>query len=617
MKYFLAGLAMILCFQIANGQDTKAPLAWEYYNNREFEKAAPLFLQLYEKNNIRTYLTYYVNCLLETRDYDTAVKALRKAIRETREISLYVDLGFVYETSGDPVKAQECYKEPLKQFPQSVAGIASLGNTYLNYVQTSYAEMTYELGRKILGNPEEFRMEMANVYFAQRKFTAMLDEYFGLILNQPQYLPTVQAMILNALNHDVDQTLLSLTRDKCYTSIQQLPGVAVYHEMLIWVLVQEKNYLEAVDQTIAMERRDRSSGDKTLQIARISVDGGALDAALKAYLSLIERGPEGNFTGQPGRSYPAGSLYRVARIEYLLTLSESKKLAPETGPDSWRTLTGDFEKTLNELGRTTETGQLFLELARIRADYLGDYQEALKILDEALALPGSQPGFRAESLLLKGDVLLSSGDPWEATFTYSMVDLENPDNPAGSTARLRKAQLAWYTGDFTWSMSLLDVLKGSTSKPIANDAFELSLLIRENQSDTDTTQVFLKELAALDYLIFRKKYREALGKADSVLQATTPEEPVRDDILYKKSHILFSLGDDDQAVRVLEDLTDRYRYDYWGHKALYELGCYYQDERRNPEKATSLFEDFIVEFPNSFYFLDARDRLRVLKTGEQ
>ena len=612
MKYFLAGLAMILSFQVARGQDLKAPLAWEYYNNREYEKAAPLFLQMYEKNNIRTYLTYYVNCLLETRDYDTAIKALRKAIRETREINLYVDLGYVYETSGDPVKAQDCYKEPLKEFPQSVAGIASLGNTYLNYVQTTYAEMTYELGRKILGNPEEFRMEMANVYFAQRKFTAMLDEYFGLILNQPQYLPTVQAMILNALNHDVDQTLLLLTREKCYTSIQQLPGVSVYYEMLIWVLVEEKNYTEAVDQTIAMVRRDHSSGDKILQIARISVDGGDLDAALKAYHSLIDPGPGSQVPAQPGRSFSANSLYRTARIEYLLTLSESKKLNPEADTETWRKLTEDFGLALNELGRTAETGQLFLELARIRADYLADYQEALRILDEALSLPGSQPGFRAESLLLKGDILLSSGDPWEATFTYSMVDMENPDNPAGSTARLRKAQLAWYTGDIPWAMALLDVLKGSTSKPIANDAFELSLLIRENQSDTDTLQFFLKELASIDYLIFRKKFKEALVKADSVLQETGSEEPVRDDILYKKGRILFALGYTDQAVRVLEELTDRYRYDYWGHKALYELGCFYQDQLRNSEKATGLFEDFIAEFPNSFYFLDARDRLKVL-----
>ncbi len=617
MKYFLVGLALILSFQIARGQDLKAPLAWEYYNNREFEKAAPLFLQMYEKNNIRTYLTYYVNCLLETRDYETAIKALRKAIRETREISLYVDLGFVYETSGDPAKAQDCYKEPLKQFPQSASGIASLGNTYLNYVQTTYAEMTYELGRKVLGNSEEFRMEMANVYFAQRKFSAMLDEYFGLILNQPQYLPTVQAMILNALNHDVDQNLLQLTREKCLSSIQQLPGVSAFYEMLIWVLTQEKNYMEAVDQTIAMERRDRSSGERTLQIARISVDGGDLDAALKAYQSLISNTPTSQVPAQPGRALSASSLYRTARIEYLLTLSESRKMNPDTNPDNWIKLSDEFRMAITELGRTVETGQLFLELARIKADYLADYQDALKILDEALLIPGNQPGFRADNLLLRGDILLSSGDPWEATFAYSMVDMENPDNPAGSAARLRKAQLAWYTGDIPWAVTLLDVLKGSTSKPIANDAFELSLLIRENQSSTDSSQLFLKELASIDYLIFRKKLKEALVKADSTLQVTAQEEPVRDDILYKKSIILLDLDYKDQAIRVMEELTDRYRYDYWGHKALYELGCLYQDQLHKPQKAKDLFEAFIIEFPNSFYFLDARDRLRELISQNQ
>jgi len=611
MKQLLAGVLLFLCFQLAGAQEIKAPLAWEYYHAGEYAKAAPIFLKTYEENQVQSYLLYYINCLVELKDYETAIKTVKKAIRQTGDIILYVNLGFLYETSGDANKAKECYQEPLKEFPQTLSGIVSLGNAYMVYLQTQYAEMTYEFGRKILGNPEEFRMEMANVYYAERRFPAMLDEYFALLLNQPQYLPTVEAMIENALNYDVDQTLMQMTHDKTYSSIQQLPGVAVFYDLLVWVLIKEGNYLEAVEQTIAMDRRSHASGERTLDMARTAADEGDPDAALKAYSYLIDQGPEIQPV-QPGLGMPVGSVYRIARIEYLLTQVEKERLNPETNSRRWQSLSDQITQTLNDLGKSAETGQLFLEQARIRSDYLNDYAGALAILDEAVLLPGIHPGFRTDCILLKGDVLLASGDPWEANFAYAMTDLENPDNPSGATARFRKAQLAWFTGNISWAMAQLDVLKGSTSKPIANDAFELSLLIRENESETDTAQVLLKELAGIDYLIFRKKWAEALVRADSLLRVSDPDEPSLDDILYKKGNILFQLGETAQAMQAFEVLADRYRYEYWGHKALFQLACLNQDQLKEKDKAITLFEEFIRDFPNSFYFLDARDRLKSL-----
>ena len=42
--------------------------------------------------------------------------------------------------------------------------------------------------------------------------------------------------------------------------------------------------------------------------------------------------------------------------------------------------------------------------------------------------------------------------------------------------------------------------------------------------------------------------------------------------------------------------------------------CIYQDQLKDPAKATTLFEEFVRDFTTSFYFLDARDRLKALKS---
>jgi tetratricopeptide (TPR) repeat protein len=614
MKRILTVLVLVLSLLRVNAQDATGRLVWEYYSNREYDKAAPLFLRMYEENHIKTYLNYYVNCLIELSDYDTAIKAIKKAIRTTNNITLYIDLGFVYESSGDLKKAEEYYQEPLKEFPQSAAGILTLGSTYSSYIKSYYAESVYELGRQILGDRNAFRMEMASVYFAQRKFTAMVDEYLAYLLQEPQYLPSVEALIQQALSYDVDQTLLQITREKTMEGIQQMPGVQVYYDLLVWVLTLEKKFGEAVEQTIAMDRRTRTSGDKVIQVARVASEAGDYDSAILAYQYLIDKGPSENLPSNGIRLNTGTTPYRTARIEILLMRAEHLR---QSGAElkQWEELVNGYTATMTEFGKTAETSPLYLELARIQAYELKNSSRALAILEDAIAMPGNYPAFRTDCLLLKGDILLASGDPWEASFIYAMVDMENPENPAGSEARLRKARLSWFTGEYAMAMAQLDVLKGSTSKPVANDAFELSLMIRENMNDKDSLQTSLISLAAIDYLLFMGKYTDALQKADSLLAANNPDALDNDDIIYRKVQVYKATGQTEKEIECLNQLLDKYRYEYWGHKALFELACLYQDKLKDPAKASGLLEGFIRDFPNSFYFLDARDRLKTIKAG--
>ncbi|MFA6127047.1 MAG: tetratricopeptide repeat protein [Bacteroidales bacterium] len=606
MKIWITGILLFIGLQSAIGQDNTARLAWEYYNERMFDKAAPLFQRMYEENKVSTYLHYYVVCLIEQRDYDTALKVVKKAQRQNGEVYLNIELGYIYEVSGDMKKADDAFKEPFKNFPQTVAGIINLGSVYSAYAKYQYAEMVFLLGRKTIANPNEFRLELANVYYAERRFPEMLEEYYNLLLSDPKYLLTVQAMIQNALMNDIDRILLQLTRDKTYAYIQQWPGIPTFYEMLIWVLSEEKKFAEAVEQTIALDRRNQAPADRVLQIARLAVSAGDSDAALTAYNYLISKGPA---------SINRGTTYNLARVEYLLTLSNKLTDTPGTPTTEWSKLAEDFRKAITDLGKESVLDPIYITLSHIQAFQLENYDKGLATIEEALALPGKTPLFRTDCLLEKADILLSSGDPWEASMVYSMVDMENPDNPEGSAARFRKAQLSWFTGNYKWALAQLDIIKGSTSKANANDALELSILIRENISDTDSTQATLLKLAAADYLIFRHKNDEALLALDSIL-SQSPDDPAVDDCLYKKAHILLEKNNLDQGIAILTKIVDAYSYEYWGHKALFELGCIYQDKVKDSRKAISLFEEFIRDFTTSFYYLNARDRLKQLKSKQ-
>src|SRR5207237_6465984 len=125
--------------------------------------------------------------------------------------------------------------------------------------------------------------------------------------------------------------------------------------------------------------------------------------------------------------------------------------------------------------------------------------EAVAMLTEVIENPGIDKNRIAELKLDLGDLLLITGDVWEASLTYSQVEKAFKYEPIGQEAKFRNAKVAYYVGDFKWSKSQLDVLKGATSKLIANDAMDLSLIISD-AIGIDTNAVPLQMFASAELL---------------------------------------------------------------------------------------------------------------------
>ena len=68
-------------------------LAMQFYEQKQYEKAASYFDNLYDKNP-DAYFTYYYKCLVEIKEYSKAEKVLKKQIkRKDTAFHLYVWLG--------------------------------------------------------------------------------------------------------------------------------------------------------------------------------------------------------------------------------------------------------------------------------------------------------------------------------------------------------------------------------------------------------------------------------------------------------------------------------------------------------------------------------------------
>ena len=69
---------------------------------------------------------------------------------------------------------------------------------------------------------------------------------------------------------------------------------------------------------------------------------------------------------------------------------------------------------------------------------------------------------------------------WEASLMYMQIEKEFKNDPLGHLAKFKNAQVYYFSGEYDWCQAQLDILKASTSKLIANDALELSVLITDN-----------------------------------------------------------------------------------------------------------------------------------------
>jgi tetratricopeptide (TPR) repeat protein len=271
----------------------------------------------------------------------------------------------------------------------------------------------------------------------------------------------------------------------------------------------------------------------------------------------------------------------------------------------------DYTLLLDELGKTTFSIPLILNLAHLQAFYLGETDEATELLLQAIAMPNVPLPDQASCKLELADIYLFSGEQWEATLLYSQVEKTFKNEPLGHEAKFRNARLSFYIGEFDWARGQLDILKAATSKLIANDALELSLLISDNiEEDSVTTP--LSMYAKADLLEFRNLDNEALVVLDSVI-TLYPMHSIVDNALFKKAEISLKNGKYDLAATYYSEIIEKYPTDLLADDAMYNLAGLCENHLNDKTKAMQLYEKILTQYPGSLYVVDARKHFRALR----
>jgi tetratricopeptide (TPR) repeat protein/TolA-binding protein len=580
-------------------QPSKSQLASRYYRDKEYEKARDLYLELYEQNNVSHYFNYYINCLVNLREYDQAVKDLKKELRKTNNVNLEITLGYVYKEKGDIKKSDETYNDIINGLRPNRGTIISVGNSFFNRREFEYAEKTYLRGRELMPD-EEFHNNLASIYGYQRNYDKMMNEYLMLIKKDENQINRVQARIKSLLRYDFDNSLRETLKSEIIKAIQSNPEVTAYNRMLIWFFTIEENYEQALRNAIALDRRTKSEAANILNFARGAAQNKLYEVALEGLGYLKNRTPKPDVINEVELA-----IVHTKYLQYTNTPPASREGGEE--------LAASFENVLDIMGYTQQSVEIIRTYAHFLAFYLNDAQKAYQVLEKGMSNGRLNNTSRSELQTEMADIYVYDGKLWEATLLYARIIEANKGNSLADDVMLKRARLSFYIGDIEWAKAQLDVLKASTSKFIANDAMELSLLITSNY-EMDTIAEPVQMYARAELAIYRNNDDKALATFDSIVSKFS-NHSLNDRILMRKAEISEKNFNFEKSAELYQQVTDQYAYSTLADDAVYKLALIYEEELGETKKAENLYKKILLEYPNSIFVTDARSRYRSM-TGE-
>lgn len=566
-------------------------LGKNYFEKGEYEKALAVFKKLVAQNPHRTdYLTYVLKAHQQLEEFGQAEMVIFKQLNGKRpQPRFYVELGYNYALQEQDSLAKESYDRAIANVRTNPFSAYAVGRTFSDYSLLNEAAATYEMAMEL--DPErDYNPQLAKIYGEQGKLDLMFEKYIELVQSNSSYRATAQRNFSFYVNEDPNNEANIMLRKTLLKKLQQNPDV-LFNELLSWLFIQQKEFKKAFIQEKAIYKRLDEDLRGIIDLLRITIDEGNYTDAEEIVNFVIENAPTPEV--------------RLEGYQYLMNV-RLKLAAPEDYPEIEAQYKGLFE----EFGRGQSTLALQIDYNHFLAFRNGKSSEAIGNLKN-LAKNRLSIYQEARVKMELADILVFDEKFNEALIYYSQIQKKVKSNVLAQEARFKVAQTSYFKGDFDWAQIQLDVLKKSASQLIANDAMQLSLMIRDNSLD-DSTKTALKKFARADLLTLQNKNNTAISVLQDIL-TNHKGENIEDEALLKMGELYEATQQYEQAEANYKKLIEFYSEDILADDAHFHLAKLYEGPLAQPEKAKALYEQIIFDFADSIYFVEARKRYRTLR----
>ncbi len=614
LKRFSIGAAlpiMVLFFslesKIAIGQSGKAPAALksgreievadEYFSREEWAKAGDYYKKLAKSNeNIPFIFKNYNQCLEKLKQTSEQEKFLKKAVKKFPGTFAYpIELAKFYKRLPKP----EDEKETLEDLAQLVEGNPiQTESAAKNAIAAGYEEWAislFERSRKKLKDNQLYRLELAALYKTKGSSNEMFSELVAYLTQGDNDISIVQNLLSQYITSKKDYTALDrILIEKAQTD----PLNPNWSQLLYWSALQQQDYEGAFQQAKALDLQFNAPGSKCMELAALTAKNGMSDLAIRI-LEYVTK------------TYSNKPVYFDAQIQLIQFREEKIKSTYPVSDNDIRALISEYRNLQQRTVFPQQKLDAKKSMALLYGTFLHKTDTAITLIEEILRDPYASADFKDRCKLDLGDFYLIKGEPWESTLIYSQVEKSQKEATLGHEAKLRNARLSYFRNEFELAKEHLDVLKLATSREIANDAMDLSLLIDDNLN-YDSNASALKDYARIELMLFLNKDQESLAALDS-MSTKFKNSPMEEEVLWLRAKIFKKQLRWTQAAELYERITKIAPDGLYADDALFQLGVLYEGPLADKNKAMDAFQNLIKTYPGSIFVVEARKKFRELR----
>jgi len=602
LKYKLSFLLVLLLFSLLAKAQTSVDekLALQFYQDKDYDKAAELYLKIYTKSPTSIYYNYYLNCLFELNDYDAARKFVHSVAKKNPDkIKYIVEEAYVLQRSAKVDKAKKAYEKIIKKSAKTREVVIELSDAFMVRSLNSYALKTMLRAKKSIKSPP-LNMEIADLYFKMGDYNSMINEYLEYALSDDKYIAEIKSKLQLIITDPSQDKISDALKTELLKGTQKHPNETLYAELLYWYSIQKKEFEIALIQAKALDLQFNEPGRRVFSLGNVLLSNKEYSLAAESFKYIIDLGQD--------NPYASTSELNLLQARFMKITSDGIYNNTELGE-----LEKSYQAKLEEYGQNATTVAMMMNLAYLQAFYLDKIESAKQLLAPIQSMRNVQPILKAKAKIQLADMMLFSGEKWGASQIYKQVEKAHKNEPIGYEAKFKAAKFYFYVGEMEWAKAQLKVLSGATSKLIANDALDLYLLITENIS-LDSSYDALGIYAKADLLAYQHKYDAAIATLDTLIRIF-PNEAIIDDAWYKKAKIAVI----EQKFVLADSLYDKaFNNNPYGTVAdniLIERARINDDILGNNEKAKELYKKIIMEYPGSLFTVEARKKYRKMDEG--
>lgn len=609
---FLIKLSIILLFlsginfsQI-NDDLNRFQLAQRFKESADYEKALPIFQQLYEKDqNNYQYFIALNETYLQLKNYFASIDLIEKRlIKNANDINLFGMLGSSYYLSGNDDKAYKIWDDALAQIPQSIINYRVIANYAIEQRAFDKAIEIFQKAKSISDDKTAFSLELANLYALTFRFDEASKEYCEILAANP----VQQSVIETRISTLIDKPGALDAVIQVFEEWDNKRNIS-FDVILADIYSIKKSYNKALELYQDIDKSLNKQGVELYNFALSLYNEKEFSLAQKVFRLIID-----NNTDSP--------IIPSAKLGYAKSL-EAELENEINNENSWKPIQpiiklhsekiGDIISSYNEVAKlypdTDISDEALLQIGRIKF-YRQNLIEESSDIFYSIANRSAFSKFSPAAFIELGNVFLYEGkiDSAELCFTTVLkkAKLSAQDK---SIANFKLANVYFYKGDFPAVREKNSEIMNNLKDNSANDAIELSLLLNTSLNDSSD----LLKFAAAEFLVVQKKFNDALDIYK--LLSENPQAFFLSSVSkLRQAEVFIALDDYDPAIQILQSITEDEASNIFSDKALYLKANIYQFGKKDSPRAIETYEKLLALFPNSIYNEEARTEIKKLKS---